>query len=741
MAPVQPPGAAAETGGAIVAAYAAKPAAADDSSHGVAKASSPAEPRSKPRAAGWADIAWHSTAAMLGAGVIGLPYVFACLGYAGGVLLLALAILVSRDTYMCLVRCYEVDGDEFFERRWRRRRERAAARRRRAALLARLPSSVVLARADSAGGPGGAEDFEDVGEDEHDTDAAERVKDAVTLVCAETGAPMDIAAAERDYCRRRALARKTRRPDVPHDDDGALEAWGGAAAAGGGEAAGLEPPRQPALALFHEYAALSRWAFGRRLGTLLLTPFQVALIVGICVSYTIVGAEALHSIVASSRALAQSAAGAEELALSALPKLPFYLAFAAVQAFLAVACGSIADSGAVSLGGVVASVVYCGIASGVSLAIVAWRRANASVAPEVSYNQLDALYKPAGPATGPDAPGGPTLGAAFAALSALGSIAFCLGGHNIALECQAVLPTPPPSTIPAMTRGVNVAFLITALACFWTGLTGYSAFGASVGENILSTVSAAAVGATTAITGGAGSSSTNPLATWPAASIVAVRVACIVAEFAIFAHVLAAYNVYAQTLWVSVERQSASAWRAWRRGGRGGAGGDKIAAAAAAKGGLGDEEATLPAAAAGASSSSASSLSAASTPPGSPRRRPVLPAAAAAALARAPLRLLYVGAVLAVAVAVPFFGPVAGVVGALCVTPTTFVLPYVLEILRHRTFDRNDDGLRGASGSRLSRGRVLACWVGGLGASAVGLAGTGASIYIIAAQLRAAPRH
>jgi hypothetical protein len=399
--------------------------------------------------------------------------------------------------------------------------------------------------------------------------------------------------------------------------------------------------------------------------------------------------------------------------LSALPKAPFYIAFAAAQALLAVACGSIAESGAVSLGGVVASVVYCGVASALSLAIVAWRNANPSLAPPLSHAPSDALYNPAGPGTGPRAPGGPTLGAAFTALNAVAMFLFTMGGHNIALETQAVLPVPPPSTIPAMTKGVNVAFLITALACFWTGLTGYSAFGSFVGENILSTISAAAVGATAG-----GASTTNPLATWPAASIVAVRVACIVAEFAIFAHVLAAYNVYAQTLWVGAERRLSRRWKDWR---------------ACA------EEAKKKKQQQGNNNKQAGSAPPPPPPPPPPtrRRRWSLSPSTTEALARAPLRLLYVVAVLAVAVSVPFFGPVAGVVGAFCITPTTFVLPYALEVLRHRTYDRTDDGLKKASGSTLPAWRVAACWVAGVGASAVGLAGTAASVYIILAQLRA----
>lgn len=638
---------------------------------------------------------------MLGAGVVGLGHVLACLGYAGGVVLLCLAIVVSRDSYLCLCRCYEIDGDDFFERRWRHRRERAARRALRAKIARQLAcgadAAVGTARdatdntktttldraASDMSGPGGPEDpiAMALDEDELDTDAPQRVKDAVTLVDAQTGEEVDLLAAEADYCRRRALMRGKASAD-------ALEA--GQNINKITSSSTYIPPERPTLALFHEYPALSRWAFGRRLGTLLLTPFQVALIVGICISYNIVGAEALYSIVASSRALAQTAAAVSTEALSALPKAPFYIAFAAAQALLAVTCGSIAESGAVSLGGVIASVVYCGVASALSLAIVAWRNANPSLAPPLSHTPADALYNPAGPATGPDAPGGPTLGAAFTALNAVAMFLFTMGGHNIALETQAVLPVPPPSTIPAMTKGVNVAFLITALACFWTGLTGYSAFGSFVGENILTTISAAAVGATTG-----GASKTNPLATWPAASIVAVRVACIVAEFAIFAHVLAAYNVYAQTLWVGAERRLSRRWKDWR------ACAEEMRKKRQQQGNKQGASDALP------------------SPPASPRsRRLSLSPSTTEALARAPLRLLYVVAVLAVAVSVPFFWArrrgcrrVLHHAHHLCAA----VRLGGAEAPHVRSHRRRPQKSEREHAAQMARGRVLGRWGGGLG--------------------------
>jgi amino acid permease len=662
-----------------------------------------AKPHHTPRATpttGWKDVAYHSTAAMLGAGVIGLPYVFACLGWAGGVILLSLAILVSRDTYMCLVRCYEVPGDLFFERRWRHRRAQAAARARRAALAQKLAcggdksgpvvafdgddpkKALAIARAASGvSGPGGALDFERVGEDEHDTDAVERVRDAVLLYDAETGEPMDMAAAEREFCARKAVAMRRRKAGAT-----ALGADGTAAALANDEddvfavddalEAGAKPPRK-SLALFHEYSALSRWAFGRRLGSLLLTPFQTALIIGINLSYQVVGSEALFSIVASSRALALTAKGLPTDSAADMPKAPFYLGYAAVQALFAVACNSLGESGVISLAGVVASVVYCGIASALSLAIVAWRKANPS-AVQLSYEPRDALFSPNHPATGPSAPGGANLGAAFAVLNAISMFLFTLGGHNVSLETQyESLGIPPPTTIPAMRKGVEISFLITALACFCTGLTGYAAFGATVGDNILTTISKAALNPLS-LSGNTGSGSASSIS---AASLVGVRVAIIIAQFAIFGHVLAAYNVYAQVLWAGIERRIGDRWPRLRHG----------AGASCLKG----------------------------------------------AAMRAPMRLVYVAAVMAVALAVPFFGAIAGIVGAFCITPTTFVLPYALEIIRHREFDPDDEGLEGKTRSTLSRRRRAACWIGGLGASAVGLAGTAASVYVIIAQLQA----
>jgi len=645
----------------------------------------------------------------------------------------------TGDTYLCLTRCYEIDAEDFFEVRWRRRASvraaaRLAARKKAAAATGgsvgggRGRASSLSARLDSAGGASSATLPAAVDEDAEDVDCIERVRDAVSLVDADTGAPLDIAQAEADYCRRRALSRRRASANAPGADDDALEAGAGGADGNDKVAAAVAASnRRPrAVALLHDYPALSRWAFGRRLGTAILSPFQVMLIVGICIAYQITGSEALHSIAMSARALAQTAAAPAGGGLSsdaaaasasaaansaAVPKAPFYVAFAVLQGAFAVGLGSIAESSLVSFGGVVASVVYCGVASGLSLAAVAWRAQSGGPAPD--HGPANALYAPGGAATGPNAPGGPVLGAAFAALNAVSMFLFTMGGHNIALETQAVLPSPPPSTLPAMRRGVDVAFAITAVACFWVGVTGYAAFGSSVGDNILTTLSKAAVGGAQSSGVSASGAAASALGALSPASLVAVRVAVIVAQFAIFAHVLAAYNVYAQTLWAGAERRLAGAWQDWRDKKAGGGGKGQGAAAAAA--------------------ASPSPSSPAVVADAKAARREAL----GAMLARAPLRLVYVVAVLAVAFAVPFFGAVAGIVGAACITPTTFVLPYALEVVRHRAYDRTDDGRASRPRSTLPAWRLAACWVGGLGASLVGLAGTAASVYLIVAQLGA----
>ena len=61
------------------------------------------------------------------------------------------------------------------------------------------------------------------------------------------------------------------------------------------------------------------------------------------------------------------------------------------------------------------------------------------------------------------------------------------GGHNIALEIQATLPSPP--TVRRMMRGVNVAFVVTGVLYFAVAISGYAAMGRDAGSNIILSLS------------------------------------------------------------------------------------------------------------------------------------------------------------------------------------------------------------------------------------------------------------
>lgn len=82
-----------------------------------------------------------------------------------------------------------------------------------------------------------------------------------------------------------------------------------------------------------------------------------------------------------------------------------------------------------------------------------------------------------------------TSGTIFDFFSALGTIVFAYGGHNIVMEIQATMPSTPekPSRGP-MWRGVIVAYIVIALCYLPVALVGYWIFGNEVQDNILITL-------------------------------------------------------------------------------------------------------------------------------------------------------------------------------------------------------------------------------------------------------------
>lgn len=91
------------------------------------------------------------------------------------------------------------------------------------------------------------------------------------------------------------------------------------------------------------------------------------------------------------------------------------------------------------------SAAYCAIAIVMS--------ATVRPGPHVNYN----------PAMVPQSQFERTMGV----FNAMTTVFFAYGGHNVALEIQATIPSDSQtpnmhtSTVPAMMRGVNVTFLIT----------------------------------------------------------------------------------------------------------------------------------------------------------------------------------------------------------------------------------------------------------------------------------------
>lgn len=82
-----------------------------------------------------------------------------------------------------------------------------------------------------------------------------------------------------------------------------------------------------------------------------------------------------------------------------------------------------------------------------------------------------------------------TGGTVFDFFSALGTIVFAYGGHNIVMEIQATMPSTPerPSKRP-MLKGVIVAYVVIALCYLPVALVGYYIFGNNLEDNILLTL-------------------------------------------------------------------------------------------------------------------------------------------------------------------------------------------------------------------------------------------------------------
>ncbi|PWZ25773.1 Lysine histidine transporter 1 [Zea mays] len=192
---------------------------------------------------------------------------------------------------------------------------------------------------------------------------------------------------------------------------------------------------------FDRYHELGQHAFGEKLGLWIVVPQQLVVEVGVNIVYMVTGGRSLkkfHDV------LVCGDGGASCEGKDNIKTTYFIMIFASVHFVLSQLPNFNSISG-VSLAAAVMSLSYSTIAWGASV---------------------------------------------FGFFGALGDVAFAYAGHNVVLEIQATIPSTPekPSKKP-MWKGVVVAYVVVALCYFPVALIGYWAFGNSVQDNILITLS------------------------------------------------------------------------------------------------------------------------------------------------------------------------------------------------------------------------------------------------------------
>ncbi|KAK1314732.1 Lysine histidine transporter 1 [Acorus calamus] len=205
---------------------------------------------------------------------------------------------------------------------------------------------------------------------------------------------------------------------------------------------------------FDRYHELGQHAFGEKLGLWIVVPQQLIVEVGVNIVYMVTGGKSLKKFHDS------VCPDCKNIKLSF-----FIMIFASVHFVLSQLPNFNSISG-ISLAAAVMSLSYSTIAWGASVH---------------KGKQVDVDYGYRAHSTG---------GAIFNFFSALGDVAFAYAGHNVVLEIQATIPSTPekPSKKP-MWKGVIVAYIVVAACYFPVALIGYWAFGNSVEDNILISLS------------------------------------------------------------------------------------------------------------------------------------------------------------------------------------------------------------------------------------------------------------
>lgn len=287
------------------------------------------------------DCAYHSVTAMVGAGVLGLPGVMSTLGWAGGLLALAASLFVS----WCAKASAEGQGGGQGTRSARRR-----------AVSPRRPSLWFEQRATRGGAPCARTNT---------PNAPEHALETTLFPPPQTPPPTHIHT-------RWTYALLVQMHEVPDLD---------------------AKPGSGGWRRFDRYQDLASYVLGPVKGWFALVPFQIAVCLGMCITYSVVGSEDLHAAVndwSGGKAPAQWV---------------FYLCFMGLQLVLS-QLPDFSSLGIVSLVGALMSLGYCAIAVVLSLML--------KPAADVTYAPLA------------NEAGGSAMEKAFAVFNALSTIMFAV---------------------------------------------------------------------------------------------------------------------------------------------------------------------------------------------------------------------------------------------------------------------------------------------------------------------------
>lgn len=204
---------------------------------------------------------------------------------------------------------------------------------------------------------------------------------------------------------------------------------------------------------FCRYHELGQYAFGPKLGLWTVLFCQLVMMCGLGIVYSVTGGQAMNQIYI----LYPPASGAG-VGISV-----WICVFGAVQVIISLLKNFNSLRG-ISLLAAIMSMGYSTIAFALTLK---------------NGKQPGAVYNNNGASTAERILGG---------FNALGIIAFSFAGHNVVLEIQATMPSPPATLRPYM-RGVYIAYGVTAWCYTTVAFSGYWAYGATVKDNILFSLS------------------------------------------------------------------------------------------------------------------------------------------------------------------------------------------------------------------------------------------------------------